>query len=162
MVTLNHDIVSKYDLQLDPQGRLQVLDGSAVICEEASARRAFPWTNPNEHITIRDHDGKEIFHVDRLSELEDHDRRTLEGWLGRNTFVPRIQSVHHLNTTAAYMAWEVETDRGPTSFRVQEREDIRFLSDGRFTIRDTSGTLYELPPLEQLDEASRRTVQRVL
>ena len=149
-------------LRLDGRGRLQVLADGVVVCADATARRAFPWTNPAEHVVVRDDKGEELLHVDRLTDLAEEDRRAVETWLARNTFIPRIRRVSRLNTTAAYMAWDVETDRGPTQFRVQEREDIRFLPDGRFTVKATSGTLYELPALEALDKASRRAVQRVL
>jgi hypothetical protein len=52
----------------------------------------------------------------------------------------------------------VQTDRGPIEFRVQEREDIRFLPDGRFNVRDADGNVYELPPLATLDESSRKAL----
>jgi hypothetical protein len=45
---------------------------------------------------------------------------------------------------------------------VQEREDIRFLPDGRFRIKDADGTVYEMVRLEDLDEASRRAVEPLL
>ena len=56
----------------------------------------------------------------------------------------------------------MQTDRGPAEFRVQEREDIRFLHDGRFSIKDADGIVYELASLEKLDEASRRAIRPLL
>jgi hypothetical protein len=52
----------------------------------------------------------------------------------------------------------VQTDRGAVEFRVQEREDIRFLPDGRFRLKDADGNVYELPSAVELDEHSRRAI----
>ena len=61
-----------------------------------------------------------------------------------------------------YQQWRVETDRGPAEFRVQEREDIRFLHDGRFSVKDADGNVYELRSLHELDDLSRRAVESLL
>jgi hypothetical protein len=61
-----------------------------------------------------------------------------------------------------YQQWKVQTDRGPAEFRVQEREDIRFLPDGRFRIKDADGNAYEMPSLAGLDERSRRAVEPLM
>jgi hypothetical protein len=45
---------------------------------------------------------------------------------------------------------------------VQEREDIRFMPDGRFAVKDADGNLYELPPMKELDEESRRALEAVV
>ena len=60
------------------------------------------------------------------------------------------------------MRWKVQTDRGPAEFRVQEREDIRFLPDGRFRIKDADGNVYEMPSLTGLDDRSRRAVEPLM
>ena len=41
---------------------------------------------------------------------------------------------------------------------MQEREDIRFLPDGRYAIRDADGNIYELRPLSELDDHSRKAL----
>jgi hypothetical protein len=46
--------------------------------------------------------------------------------------------------------------------RVQEREDIRFLSDTRFSVKDANGNLYEIEDASKLDELSRRELMRVV
>ena len=83
-------------------------------------------------------------------------------WLDQQSFIPRIVRVHEVDVRFGYQEWKVETDRGPASFRVQEREDIRFLPDGRFGIRDADGNVYELKSLIELDAASHRAVEALL
>lgn len=147
---------------LDDRGQLHVHGGGIDETDDVTAVRGFPWTNPTVHVSIRTRGGDELVHIDDLADLSADDRVAVESWLARNTFIPKIRKVSRLHTASAYMKWDVDTDRGPTEFKVQEREDIRHLPDGRHTIRDTSGTVYELPPLEKLDAGSRRALMRVL
>ena len=86
----------------------------------------------------------------------------LERALADGSFVPRIVAVEDVDVRFGYQQWKVRTDRGPAGFRVQEREDIRFLPDGRFRIKDADGTVYEMVSLADLDEASRRAVEPLI
>ena len=76
--------------------------------------------------------------------------------------VPRITSIQGLDVRFGYQQWTVTTDRGPIEFRVQEREDIRFLPDGRFRIKDADGNVYEMPRVDELDEGSRRAIESLI
>ena len=54
----------------------------------------------------------------------------------------RVRRVDEIDVRFGYQQWKVQTDRGPIEFRVQEREDIRFLPDGRFSVKDADGNVY--------------------
>src|SRR5690606_8562359 len=115
-----------------------------------------------EFISVRDDKGKEQVLISQLNELPADQRQIIEQYLAENSCIPVIKRVESLNTDFGYQQWEVETDRGPASFRVQEREDIRFLPDGRFSIKDVEGNIYALPPLAQLDNRSQRAIEGLL
>lgn len=51
--------------------------------------------------------------------------------------------------------WKVETDRGPRTFDVATRHDVRPVGPNRYLIRDVDGNRYEIPNTAQLDAASR-------
>ena len=89
-------------------------------------------------------------------------RQTIDRWLGDTSLTPRITSIQDLDVRFGYQQWKVTTDRGPIEFRVQEREDIRFLPDGRFRIKDADGNVYEMPRVDELDEASRRAIEPLI
>jgi hypothetical protein len=97
-----------------------------------------------------------------LDELEESERTIVETWLDQNSFIPLIRRVEKVNTDFGYQEWQVETDRGKVTFRVQEREDIRFLPDGRFSIKDADGNIYAMPRLSDLDPMSLKAVEPVL
>ena len=151
-----------FDLVQDEQGRLVLRRPGQDDAVDVRVRRAFPWSAPNELISIRDAEGKELLLVDSFEPLDDGRRTVIERALADASFVPRITAVENVDVTFGYQQWKVLTDRGPAEFRVQEREDIRFLPDGRFRIKDADGTVYEMVSLAELDEASRRAVEPLI
>ncbi len=151
-----------FELIKDAQNRLILRRPGQPDVVDVLVRRAFPWSNPQEHISIRSPEGRELVMVEHLSRVPSPTRELIEQALSSSIFVPRIQRVYGVDVSFGYQRWRVQTDRGETEFRVQEREDIRFLPDGRFSIRDADGNVYEMPRIEELDEASRRAVEPVL
>ena len=155
-------MTDSFELVLDEQGRLVLRRAGMDDVTDVSVRRAFPWSEPSAFVSIRDAEGKELLLIDSLEPLDDRRRSVIERALGDASFIPRITAVQDVDVRFGYQQWKVKTDRGPAEFRVQEREDIRFLPDGRFRIKDADGTVYELVRLDELDEASRGAVEPLI
>lgn len=151
-----------FTLTRDAANRLILHRPDQPDVEDVLVRRAFPWSNPQRHISIRGSDGRELVHIEHLEQVPQETRRLIEESLSSSIFVPKIQRIYSVDVSFGYQRWKVHTDRGPTEFRVQEREDIRFLPDGRFSIRDVDGNVYEMPRLEELEDASRRAAEAVI
>ncbi|HEX4124278.1 MAG TPA: DUF1854 domain-containing protein, partial [Tepidisphaeraceae bacterium] len=100
--------------------------------------------------------------IEDLAAIDPGQRKVIESALAATSFIPRILSVRKVDVRFGHQQWSVVTDRGPIDFRVQEREDIRFLADGRFRIKDADGNVYELPALHELDAESRRAIEPLL
>ncbi len=148
-----------FTLEEDRQGRMILKRPGEEDVVDVRIRRSFPWSNPDRHISIRNAEGKELLLIDDLRSLPQDQQEIIRRYLAKWMFIPRITRVIEVDVRFGFQAWKVETDRGPAEFRVQEREDIRFLGDGRFSIKDVDGCVYELPPLDELDEKSRRAVE---
>ncbi len=149
----------------------ELFDGSAGLVlrrtgqdevTDVRLRRVFPWSHPERFISIRSAEGRELILIEDLAELSPQQAELIRQWLSSHTFIPKITQVLNVDVRFGYQQWKVQTDRGPIEFRVQEREDVRFLGDGRFRIKDADGNIYELPQLESLDEHSRRQVEKLL
>jgi hypothetical protein len=150
--------MSEFNLVIDEQNKLILKRPGEDDVRDVRVRRSFPWSNPGQYISVRSSEGKELMLIESLSGLPEGLRRTIETTLSGTIFIPRITRVDEVDVNFGYQQWKVQTDRGPVEFRVQEREDIRFLPDGRFSLRDADGNVYELPALAQLDEHSRTAV----
>ena len=151
-----------FELVTDEQGRLVLRRTGRDDAVDVRLRRAFPWSEPGRFVSVRDAEGKELLLIESLEPLDPGRRKVIEQALADGSFVPRITAVHDVDVSFGYQLWKVRTDRGPAEFRVQEREDIRFLPDGRFRIKDADGTVYEMVSLVDLDEASRRAVEPLI
>ena len=151
-----------FDLAVDEQGRLLLKQPGEADVVDVRLRRAMPWSNPDRFVSIRNAEGKEVRMVEDLAALPPDLRRTIDQWLAGASFVPKITRVDDVDVRFGYQQWRVQTDRGPVEFRVQEREDIRFLPDGRFRVKDADGNVYELPAITALDEHSRRAVASLI
>ena len=151
-----------FDLTIDEEGRLVLHRPGQEDKADVRVRRSFPWSCPDQFISIRDSEGRELLLIEDLSSLDPARRKTVQDWVNATSFVPRITRVDDLDARFGYQEWRVQTDRGPVAFRVQEREDIRFLPDGRFRLKDVDGNVYELPSPADLDEHSRRAISALI
>jgi hypothetical protein len=151
-----------FDLTIDDLGILTLKRPGAEDVKDVRIRRAFPWSSRDRHISIRGADGKELVLIESLTGLKPELAELIGRWLDSYSFIPVITRIHSVDLRFGYQQWKVETDRGPAEFRVQEREDIRFLPDGRFSVKDADGNVYELPDLSGLDEASRRALDELV
>jgi Domain of unknown function (DUF1854) len=151
-----------FDITEDTAGGLTLHRSGEEDVKNVRIRRAFPWSAPQAFVSIRTAEGKELVLIEDLNQLPPDLRKRIEAWLSQHSFIPHIMKIDQVDVRFGYQIWKVQTDRGPAEFRVQEREDIRFLHDGRFSIKDADGNVYELKPLEQLDPASRRAIEPLL
>lgn len=151
----------EYDFELVPneKGQLELRRVGQEDVVDVRVRRAFPWSHPELFISVRAKDGKEVLMVDDLSALPAKQAAAIKSALSTHTLIPKVRRILSLERAFDHQDWQVETDRGTVSFRVQEREDVRFLDDGRFVVKDADGNLYELPPLETLDPRSRKHLE---
>jgi hypothetical protein len=151
-----------FDLSTDDHGRLILRRPGFDDVIDVHIRRSFPWSHPDGYLSIRDEDGRELLLIDSLDALPPAQRRLVERWLADNSFIPKITAVESIDTRFGHQQWKVQTDRGPAEFRVQETEDLRPLPDRRFRVKDADGNVYELPPLERLDPASRSAIEPLI
>ena len=54
---------------------------------------------------------------------------------------------------------ELTTDLGEKRVHIRDRNNIRPLPDGRIVLTDIHEGKYEVPPIDQLDEASRKWLE---
>jgi len=154
--------MANFTLIENPDRTLTLKQEGKDDVKDVRLRRAFPWSKVDQFISVRDEKGKEQALIEKLSDLAPDQFEVVNRWLAANSFIPVIERVEAVNLDFGYQQWTVESDRGPLKFRVQEREDIRFLPDGRFSIKDVDGNIYALPRLDQLDPASQKQVEALL
>lgn len=152
-----------FDLQRDSQGRWVCRVAGGEPQTGVQVVRAFPLSAPDEALSIVGSDGHEVLFVDRLTGLDEARRTALLQALAEREFSPVIQRIRSVSGFSTPSTWQVDTDRGPTELVLKVEEDIRRLpGQRRLLITSAHGVVFDIPDRNQLDRASRRSLERFL
>ncbi len=153
---------ARFGLRRDAFGRLVLTDAQGQEHPDVVAVRAFPISAPDEGVSVVDADGNELAWVPRLSALDEPRRAMLAEALEQREFMPRLLRVRAVSSFATPSTWDVETDRGPTSFVLKGEEDIRRLGPALLIVNDAHGVQYLIQDLLAMDRHSRKLLDRFL
>lgn len=151
-----------FQLQRNAFGRLVFTSAEGEMHEGVVPVRAFPIAAPNEGLALVNADGRELAWIESVAALPHDARRLLEEELASREFLPQIRSILRVSSFATPSTWEVETDRGETSFVLKGEEDIRRIGHASLLIADSNGIQFLIKDLQALDKASRKLLDRFL
>jgi hypothetical protein len=141
-------------LHLDASACLWLSRGELLV--RVRPVRCFPWSSPGELVSLRDENDREELLVERPGELDPTSARALETALLAAGFVLDIQSVESIEEDYEMRIWHTETRHGKRTFQTKLDEWPWASPDGGHLVRDLAGDLFRLPPLDTLDEKTRR------
>ena len=150
-----------FTLQRDAWGQLALVDAAEQRFENVVAVRAFPVSNVDRWISICDAQGREIVCIERLDDVAPPVRAVLAEELARREFFPVILRILSA-TTKEPSEWEVLTDRGPSTFQINNEDDVRRVDRRAASVLDSHGVRYLIPDIRRLDAASRRILDHFL
>ena len=140
--------------------RLDVALSTGETFQNVEPRRLFPNSDSERYITLISEDGQEVAVIRDLNTLETNSATAVREVLGEYYLVPRILRITKVENKRGGYYVDAETDRGPCSFKVQNRQqDIKVLANYRVLIRDTNDNRYEIADYRILDRKSRDGLQ---
>ena len=149
------------NVERNPAGQIVVkLTGRDEPIVDAKIVRCFPWSMPEEYVSIRDSDGKEIAMLKTPDSLDPESQKIVEEELIDKVFNPRIEKVLDFKHEFGVTSITAQTDRGKVIFQIRNRDDVRVLSATRAIFRDVDGNTYELTDRSALDPTSEKYLQR--
>ena len=151
-----------FQLTRNSFGRLVFTGATGEVHDGVVPVHAFPIAAPAEGIALVTADGHELAWIDCLTDLPDESRLLLEEELASREFMPEIRSIRRVSSFATPSAWQVETDRGPTTFILKGEDDIRRLAASTLLIADSNGIHFLIRDLNTLDQSSRKLLDRFL
>jgi hypothetical protein len=143
-------------------GRLVFTGADGEVHDGVVPVHAFPIAAPAEGIALVTTDGHELAWIDCLTDLPDASRILLEEELASREFMPEISAIRRVSSFATPSAWQVETDRGPTTFILKGEDDIRRLDASTLLIAESNGIHFLIRDIQTLDQASRKLLDRFL
>lgn len=170
---------TRVSIPLTPQNAVFGRSGGGLICltvtqpdgkvesfERVIPVRAFPITEPEEYISIKEPDtkdkgkGKEIGFLRRMADFDPQTQALLCEELNRRYFTPAILRILSVKEKFGYYYWVAETTAGKVSFVMTNvSSNIRTLEDGRVFMHDIDGNCFEIPDPAKLDKASFRKIE---
>lgn len=151
-----------YRLSRNASGRLVFSEANGAVHEGVIPVRAFPITAPDRAIALIDQHGHELAWIEQLSALPDELRAIVAAELAAREFIPEIRRIRDVSSFVTPSAWQVETDRGDTSFILKGEEDIRRLASPSLLIADSQGVQFLIRDRFSLDHHSRKILDRFL
>jgi hypothetical protein len=149
-----------FSLERDVFGQLVLTDADGLKWSGVEPARAFPISCPEEWVSLCDAEGHEVLCIRELDKLPTDLRNVLEEELSRREFVPLIKRILKVADDTDPSQWEVETDRGTTTFLLDSEDDVRRLGTHRAIFIDMHGIRYLIPDTRNLDSHSRRILER--
>lgn len=151
--------MAELSLSYDSFGRLVIeLPGGESYAGVVPVR-AYPFSAPTELISFVDDHGHEVHMLRSIAELTPQARKLLEDDLKRREFMPVIEKIHSVSSSAEPSDWLVMTDRGQTTFTLTSEDHIRRLPPNGALIADEHGIRYRIMDLAALDVHSRRILR---
>ena len=153
---------AKTKIYRDKEGYLRVKIGSFEEHKVTRVIRAFPITMPWRCIILMNENGREIGLISDVKRLDPESFKVLREELERTYFIPKITKVHDIREEYGILIFRVETDKGPRSFEVTSRRDIRKIGGNRIFIKDADGNFYDIPNYKSLDKQSVDLLEMII
>lgn len=141
-------------------------NGETEQYERVVPVRAFPITDPEDFISIKEPDskekgkGSEIGMIRRLTDFDAATVALLREELNRRYFTPEIKRITGVKEKFGYSYWDAETSAGKVSFVMTNvSSNIRMLEDGRVFIHDIDGNCFCISDPTKLDKASFKKIE---
>lgn len=151
-----------FDLTRNAFGRLVLKRADGEVIEDVVPVRAWPIAAPNEGIALMSSDGHEAAWIAHLSDLPESQKQLIEEELAAREFMPEISRIVSVTSFATPCTWQVETDRGETTFVLRGEEDIRRIGAQGLLIADSHGIQFLIRDIGQLDRAGKKILDRFL
>jgi hypothetical protein len=155
-------VCRSFSLHHDAWGRLVLTDAEGREHVGVELVRAFPLSDPRRFIAVCDDQGRELMWLADLEALPAPLACQLEEELAKREFVPIIHRILKISAAVEPSEWEVETDRGRTSFVLDSEDDVHELDEYRALITDAHGIRYLIRDVQRLDSRSRHLLERFL
>ncbi len=140
-------------------------NGTNVVYERISLVRAFPISDPDEYISVREpssarSDGREIGMIKNIHVYDDETVAILKKELDRRYFTPEIIKINSVKDKFGYLYFDAVTSAGKISFTMTNPySNLRKLVNGSVLITDIDGNCFRITSPEKLDRNSYKKIE---
>lgn len=154
--------MTDWRLRESTQGKLALYKGGALVADQVMPVLAFPFSAPDESISIVDEYSKELAWLDRLDQLDADSQAVVKNYLAVREFRPTVLQITSVSTYSTPSIWTLETDKGPCKFELPTDESIRRLGGSRLVLTHANGMQFIIEDMFALDARSRQILARFM
>lgn len=128
-----------------------------------SLHRAFPFSEENSFISIRDRENKEIGIIKDLKDFSEDIGELFNAELTRRYLLPILCNICSVKEEFGYSYWDVVTNIGPKKFTIKkDNSSLINIKGNQILITDVDGNRYKIEDYTQLDERSYKLIELLL
>jgi len=128
--------------------------------ERVGIFRSFPLDYPEEYLTVKNPENKEIGIIERLRDFDEATIEICRAELFRRYFIPVIFKINSFKEKYGSAHVDLNTDIGDVQIVIADmNHNIVGLEGGQVFITDASGNRYLVPDIEKLDKRSQRYLE---
>ena len=143
-------------------GRLVFTASNGKVSEGAYPVRAYPISAPEDGLSLLGEDGHELAWIASLVSMPSDMRALIEQELAKSEFMPEINRIIHVSSFATPSTWQVDTNRGMAELILKAEDHIRRLTPTSLLVADSHGIHFIIRDIDQLDNHSRKLLDRFL
>ena len=140
-------------------------DDEKVTYERITLVRAFPISNPDEYISVRDPGnarggGEELGMIRNIKLFDSETVSILTEELDRRYFTPEISKIMSVKDKFGYLYFDAVTSAGKVSFTMTNPySNFRRLENGSVLISDIDGNCFKIADPDKLDRGSYKKIE---
>lgn len=144
-------------------GGFASLEFSGKSYDRVNICRAFPFSAPDEFISVREPGDKayEIGIIRNIKDLSDEQTKIVLSQINLRYFTPKIQKILNIKEEYGYSYWDTVTDKGACRFTVSQGS-VAKISDTRAIVTDIDGNRFEIPDINLLSAKELRMIDLYL
>jgi len=124
--------------------------------------RCFPFSTPDQWVSLRDLDGTELGLLPTLDGLNPQARALVEEHLKDRYDIPKIQTILNIESNKeGGTTWDIDTNAGPMDFTIRGDQNLNAFPEIVFTDAITRKR-YKIPDYTKLDRASQKIARAYL
>lgn len=181
---MSESIIDSMEIEyIDPKAAKFNLTGNYILTLDFNGvhypcvqlYRSFPFTNPDQYISVRDDDDSdkdevrqignnkkiEIGMIRDLNEFDQETRKMLNKYLDLRYFAPIVKKIVSIREEFGYRYWVVDTDKGQCKFTTYLGRGavINVGSGDKVMIYDVDGNRFQIPEFSKLDSKDRKQIE---
>ncbi len=123
---------------------------------EVSIKQCFPWSGPDEFLSLRDSDDNEVYLIKDINELDETSQRLIQEELNFSQFVLKVSQVKKIEEDIELRQFHVVTEQGERVFQTKLEDWPEVLESGIITIQDLAGDIFRIEDWQSLDFKSKK------